>query len=231
LAAADPQIEPIQRERAASSAERHLDLALSTLADAERQRRAGPRLLVVMCGLIGSGKSTVAERLAERLNGVVVSSDWLRRQLAGLGLVGGARDEPGRGLYSDAMRARVYEAMRGAAQPVLASGRPVVLDATHGSRGIRQSVAGWARRLGATAALVETRASPAVTAQRLRARAAAGQDASEAGPELYDAAVASFEKTDEWPAEDRFAISTDTARWQEEVESIGDHLTARQPAA
>jgi aminoglycoside phosphotransferase family enzyme/predicted kinase len=231
LAAADPEIEPSQRARAASSAERHLDLALSTLADAERQRRAGPRQLVVMCGLIGSGKSTAAEHLAERLSGVIVSSDWLRRQLASLDIIGGDRDDSDRNLYSDAMRARVYDAMREAAQPVLESGRVVILDATHGSREVRWSVTGWASRLGVTPVLVETRASPAVTAQRLRARAAAGQDASEAGPELYDRAVASFERPDEWMAEHRFAISTDTERWHQEVASLADHLKARQPPA
>jgi predicted kinase len=41
-------------------------------------------MLVVVCGLQGTGKSTLARRLAEASGFAVLSSDRIRKQLAGL---------------------------------------------------------------------------------------------------------------------------------------------------
>ncbi len=226
LAAMDPGIPAAQREAATASARRHLDQARASIVVDRQPRDRDRPLVIAMCGVIGSGKSTAAERLAEQLDAVVISSDRLRRQLAALGVIAGASGQADEGLYSDAMRTRVYHAMLECGDPVLASGRTVVLDATHGLQRDRQQVREWASRRGANTVLVQTLAAGPVTMGRLRARAARGDDASDAGPELYATAAAAFEAPSEWPSVHRFAISTDTEAWQTELNRIGDRLAA-----
>ncbi len=74
-------------------------------------------VLVVM-GLPGTGKSTLAHRLAEELSAELLSSDAIRVEL------------DLRGDYSPAARGRVYRTMEGRMLALLQQGRPVILDAT-----------------------------------------------------------------------------------------------------
>ena len=74
----EPEIELVKRRAAAASADAHLALV------EDRLGRPARRALILMCGRVGTGKSTVAEIVADALNGVVVSSDRVRKQLAGL---------------------------------------------------------------------------------------------------------------------------------------------------
>jgi aminoglycoside phosphotransferase family enzyme len=80
ISACAPELSTQQRKDAAGSLKRHLLLARRTLS-----RRDTPGLVLVS-GIVGSGKSTVAEAVAESLHGVVVSSDIVRKHLAGIGL-------------------------------------------------------------------------------------------------------------------------------------------------
>ena len=46
--------------------------------------RSGAPGLILVCGLVGTGKSTLAQAASELLDAPVVSSDRVRKQLAGL---------------------------------------------------------------------------------------------------------------------------------------------------
>jgi len=223
LAARDAAVPAPQRRAAEGSARRHLALAARSLAP-----RTGA--LVLVCGGIGSGKTTVANILADELAGPVIASDRLRKRLAGLA----AEDRLGAGFYDPASRAAIYEAMLERAAPALRSGRSVVLDATFARRAWRQQAGACAERLGVPAFLVETRCAEAVVLERLRRRARAGSDASDAGPELLRQDRAAFEATAEWPRARRFRIDTDGPRWRGELRALAAQLRreirARQPA-
>ena len=78
ITSVDATVDAGQRSRAAASAGRHLELA------GEVMKNRLPGSLVLVGGVVGTGKSTVAEALAEQLGGVVISSDRVRKQLAGL---------------------------------------------------------------------------------------------------------------------------------------------------
>ena len=165
----------------------------------------GPAPLIVVRGLMGSGKSTVARALAERIGAECLSTDEVRREMFG------SSDTPaefGGGNYTDEKRRRVYEVLWSRATERLAAGLAVVLDGTFlAAEDQRRGVdVATARKLPA---LVVNCTCPAdVAKQRITRRVAAGGDASEARPELFDAQQARDEPT---PAE-LSAISIDTTQ-------------------
>ncbi len=208
LAARETEIEAAQRHGAAASAVRHIALASDLLAPRD------PGRLLLVCGVVGTGKSTAAVLLADALQGAVVASDRVRKRLAGL--EPGARGAAGwrEGIYSSQHTERTYRALLERARPVLASGRACVLDATFARRRHRDLARALAAELSAPAVLVETRCPDPLTRERLARRAAGGRSVSDAGPEQLAASAASFEAPDEWPEAGRRVVRTDAADWQ-----------------
>ncbi len=226
LVAVDEAMPAPQREHAERSVRDHLDLGLSFL------QPRGPGRLVLTCGTIGTGKTTVAETIADASGGVVISSDRLRESSPETGR--NASDEPparpqvdapyGADRYSDAARAAVYDRMLAQAAHVVGSGRTAILDATFSRRAWRAKAAAWARGRGCEAFLVEIVAPKDEVIERLAARASAGNDASEAGPGLYDAMRAEFEEPHEWPEARRGRVDTSAPSWRDDVEVAASRL-------
>jgi hypothetical protein len=96
----EPGIDPADARQIASEARAYFDLARSYAQDT-----VAPLALVLM-GLPASGKTTVARAVARRLGMVHLSSDMVRKRLAGLRPTT-HQDEPfERGLYSRSMSRR-----------------------------------------------------------------------------------------------------------------------------
>lgn len=217
LAADDEAIDPAQRAAAATSARRHLALAARALAPPR------PGALVLMTGLVGSGKSSVAETLADAAGGVVVASDRVRKALAGLAAT--ERGGAARGLYDDAATERVYEALLARAAPIVASGRVAILDATYALERHRAAAQAWARERGVAAAVVEARCKRETALERLAARAAAGDDPSDAGPER----LAGSERRYEPPRDGACVVETDRPDWRPRARALARGLRAPAP--
>jgi len=111
------------RTDAALDASRHLEIALAHL-------RTGAVRLVLVGGGPGTGKTTVAHRLAERVGAHVISTDAVRRELHDSQAISGTPGALDRGLYSAANVAAVYDAVLRRAQLLLAAGQSVILDGT-----------------------------------------------------------------------------------------------------
>jgi predicted kinase len=218
LAAGDPGIPARQREQAQASAIAHLELAASALA--ERPRGA----LIALCGIVGTGKSSVAAELAERLRGVVISSDRVRKQQAGLEPTDRSGAGNGTGLYTPGRTRAVYEGLCERALPVVDSGRMALLDATYARAELRADLRRFAQRHGLRAFLVETRAEAARVLERLRRRAAQGSDPSDAGPEFYAESASHHEPPDEWPEAERFCVETDRDNLGVQLDAIARRL-------
>jgi len=221
LAARDPGIDSAQRRAAAASAARHLALAAEALAPRP------PRALVLTAGVVGTGKSTAAARLADGLGGVVIASDRVRKRLLGLAPDEHASAGWNAGAYAPEAVARTYAALLERARPVLASGRPVILDATFARRARRDEARALAAELGCPVFLVETTADRENTLARLERRRAAGHDPSDAGPEAYAPSVRSFEPPEEWPADRRATVRSDHEGWLDALDEVARRLDAR----
>lgn len=83
--------------------------------------------LVLTGGPPGTGKSTLSERLGDEIGATVISSDRLRKELAGLDP---AEDPDSDELYDQEHTWRTYRTMIEQAKQRLALGEPVILDAS-----------------------------------------------------------------------------------------------------
>ncbi len=135
-------------------------------------------VLVVMTGLSGTGKSTVARRLARALGGPVFASDVVRKELAGV--EGPAPAAWGEGLYRPEWTHATYDRLFALAEESLGAGIPVVLDATFLDTEQRAGAAAAAAGSNAQLVLVETICDENTVAARLAARTVQGQSPSDA---------------------------------------------------
>jgi hypothetical protein len=144
-----------------------------------------PPRLTVMTGLAGSGKTTEARRLS-RQDGVVVRTDAVRRQVAGVPWH--YRSEAGvdMGLYTPTMTARTYDRCLEIAGELLGAGWSVILDGVYGRRPERDDARALAEQLGVALRIVWCDAPDQVLRERLRQRVERRRDLSEADERILD---------------------------------------------
>lgn len=172
-----------------------LDLARRHLDDAE------VRLLLVG-GAPGTGKTTAATKLARTLDAELLSSDPLRKELAGVDA-----DEPmpaayQAGIYTAEWTARTYDELLRRAERHLGMGRSVVLDASWSDPGQRTAAANLARRSFSDLSQFRCVLSDGLADERIRGR----RSASDADPEIAAEVRARFA---DWP--EAVAIDTSTS--------------------
>lgn len=167
--------------------------ARSYVALAARHLRSGEVRLVLIGGLPGTGKSTVAGALADRLGAVLLSTDRLRKQLALIGPDVPASAPYRGGLYEEAVTAGTYAVMLDEARAALVRGESVVLDASWSDGSLRERAVALAGETAAELTELRCVAPRPVADARLRARAAGPSDAD---PGIAAAMAADFAP---WP--------------------------------
>lgn len=162
--------------------------------------------LVMVCGLTGSGKSTLARELGERLGMPVISSDAIRKAIAG---VSGSHKVPfAEGIYTPAMTEKTYGRMAHEAEKHIESGTGAILDATFGERANRERIIRLAKKHGVPLVVIHCRASEETVQKRLAQRAAEGRDLSDGRWEIYVEQRAAFQPIEEVSPEDYFELDT-----------------------
>lgn len=136
---------------------------------AERYSRPAPHheAVIAVGGLIGTGKSTLAEGLSLSLRSPHVSSDATRKNLFGVELT----DRLPAAAYAPEVSNRTYAELFRRAELVLDSGRGVLLDATFRDRDSRHRARDLARRHGRPFLFLEARCDERIVRERLRRRA------------------------------------------------------------
>ena len=156
-------------------------------------RKLATPTLVVVSGLMGTGKSTLARYLADATGAELLQSDSFRQSLFG------SSQSPANyaaGHYLPNLRLEVYRAIFAAAARALDQGRSVVLDAAFLTNPLRWEAMRLGKRHGGAPLLVDCECLRDVALARIAQRTADGQDASEARTDLYDAQVAEQEHID-----------------------------------
>jgi aminoglycoside phosphotransferase family enzyme/predicted kinase len=167
----------------AEEARRHLDLA-----DASATAWHRP-LSIVVGGLSGTGKTTLARALAQHLGAEEFHTDEIRKGL----FEDSSAAAPNEGVYRPESRAAVYTAMSRRAEELLADRVSVVLDGTFSSAASLAEVREAARRQNAAFCAIRCVCRSEVARQRIADRLAQGDTASDAWAGLHDVQLEHWE--------------------------------------
>jgi aminoglycoside phosphotransferase family enzyme/predicted kinase len=181
--------------------------------------------IVVLYGLMGSGKTSLGRYLRERLGWHLLSTDAVRKQLAGVSADTRVWVPYNEGLYSPDMNVRTYAEVCRRAENLLAAGFPVVVDGAFKTRGDRDPVIELARRTGARLLFVETWCGPDEQRRRLEKRQQ-HDTRSDGRVELMDRQRRDFEGPDPERSHLFARLSTDGAK-DDTRRLLLDLLTAR----
>ena len=142
LKLARPEISESDRAVALTKAQGSWLLALGELEAPSRKP-----CLILVGGLPGTGKSTLANALAQRAGFRVIRSDVVRKELAGVGGME-SRSEFGQGIYTAEWTKRTYAECLRRAEELLYSGERVLVDANFREENQRRMFLDSALRCG-----------------------------------------------------------------------------------
>ena len=181
------------RALAREQARRYLELACSYSGSPPAV------MLLVVCGLSGTGKSTVARVLQQRTTFTLLASDVERKRLAGVAPNVHLDAPYGAGVYGADVSARVYRALMAQAEDLLKAGRGVIIDATFLRRADRALVIELAARSQTSPIFVECRAARDEVMARLTRRSTQANEISDANVAIYQRQLEECEALDELP--------------------------------
>lgn len=189
--------------------------ALEHLRLADRFSRPRRPALLLMHGVSGSGKTHLSQQVLQALGAIRLRSDVERKRLFGLGPLEDSSRIPG-GIYTEEASRRTFDRLAELTRLLLQEGYVVIADATFLRRAHRQPMIRVAESVGTPWRILSLQASNDVLMERVRRRAEARGDASEATVEVllrqlqeheaFDALeaghVVSFDGGDDrdWPA-------------------------------
>jgi predicted kinase len=163
-------------------------------------------MLLLVTGLPGSGKTTIAKAYAGRYGAVHLNSDLLRRELELMGH------------YSPEDKEKVYQTLMERTREMLIQGKEVIVDSTFYKESIREPFQRVAAECGARLFWVEVRAPERIIRERLQTP----RPDSEAGFDVYEKIRDAYE-----PLQERYLVL-----WSNEMSvpemavSIHEYVTA-----
>jgi hypothetical protein len=209
LAGEDPELERVRGEAG----------ELMRLGHRFAWRSRGP-LVLVLCGVSGTGKTTVADEVAEVSGWEHLSSDVTRKRLAGLD----PTERGGAELYSRQRTIETYRELGRMAAHCLEGDRGVVVDATFQLREERDAFRAGLGDRPEPLLFIECRASENVLLARIRERALEPDRVSDADAAVLEQQLAEFEPLDEvserWRAE--LQTEAEPAELVARLEAIAD---------
>ncbi|MCG3754130.1 MULTISPECIES: AAA family ATPase [Amycolatopsis] len=145
-----------------------------------RHLRAGEVRTVLVGGLPGSGKSTVAARIADALGATLLQSDRIRKEIAGIDPERHAPADYRHGIYTPQWTALTYSELARRTAALLGLGESVVLDASWTSAHEREAIAAVAGQSGSRLCALRCTAPDALRERRLTTRTGSLSDAGPA---------------------------------------------------
>jgi predicted kinase len=134
----------------------------------------------MMSGLSGSGKSTIAKALAQKIEAIHLRSDAIRKHLAGIDLMQRGDDS----LYSPEMTKKTYGELLNLGILLASRGFSVILDAKYDRQNLRSEVIYQANAHQIPLEIIYCHADVDILKQRLSDRTAANTDIADATTEI-----------------------------------------------
>lgn len=165
--------------RSAADYRRYLDVGLQLI---EPQRPS----LVITHGLSGSGKSTIAAQLAERLGAIHLRSDVERKRLFDCEVGADTRSAPGTRFYEPEVTRATYARLQGLAASLLQAGLSVIVDAAFLHQWQRDGQHELSRALGVPLRILDIDTPLALIRERIATRLGERRDPSDADLAVLD---------------------------------------------
>jgi aminoglycoside phosphotransferase family enzyme/predicted kinase len=180
------------------------------IACAKRITQPAALFLVITHGVSGTGK-TYAARVVCGLTGAIhVRSDVERKRLYGMRAKQQSHPDIRPQLYGQDMSARTFRQLEKLANLILQAGFPVIIDATFLHNPVRAVFVELARTRGIPYRILDCAVDEQTLRERIRARCARGDDASEATVEIMEQQIQHQDYLSQH--EQRCALKLDTAQ-------------------
>jgi hypothetical protein len=166
----DPHINPATKKEIVGNAKKYFDLSQYYAALFSRELHQTKPLLFVVSGLTGTGKSTVAQKLAVDYHAQQINTDVVRKEHAGIEKFERHHDQFNTGLYSPEKIDETYEQVVKLAATYLKKKENVVLDATFQKKKYRDMARSTAASHHAVLLMIHCACPDIVVKQRLEQR-------------------------------------------------------------
>lgn len=173
-------------------------------------------VVLVICGLTGTGKTTLARAFAEETGFKVISSDVVRKELAGISPIEKRYEEFEKGIYTRGFTIKTYNEMMKKAEGFLQQGISVILDATFMVYVFRQMAVDLSKKTNANLFYVECVLADDIVKRRLEERSKKEGVPSDGRWEIYLKQKEQYEAISHQPK----AFSIDTAFDIDKVKNV-----------
>jgi len=173
--------------------------------------------LVLICGLSGTGKSTISSQLCARIGAAYISSDIVRKTIAGISLQDKITRKQASEIYTTKMTHQTYSKMREKAEQYIQKGYSVVLDATHAKILDRKKAVDIAKIYGCKTLIIDLQTTKKESLNRIVSRNTDPLTVSDATSEVYLNQVEQF-----------IPISEKEGQVMKIVNNNSPHTTVRQ---
>ena len=196
------EISSSESEEIRKTAKHYFDLAYTYAARLEKP------ILILTAGLMGSGKSYQARKLAERFGAEIIRTDILRKELSNIKTTERRYEDFGAGIYSADISNLVYEKALDLAEQKIKQGKAVIIDASFKKRAQRQKAEDLAKNLHVRFYILECVCPDEITKERLGKRVLKNNNISDGRWELFQKQKDDFDVINEVPANSHFIIDT-----------------------
>ena len=142
-------------------------------------------ILILICGLSGTGKSTIGSQLCARIGAAYLSSDIVRKKIAGITLHDKISKQQRNQIYTTEMTQQTYTKMREKAEEYIQRGYSVVLDATHINILDRKKALDIAKKYNHKTLIVDLQITKTEALRRIESRKFDHLSVSDATLEIY----------------------------------------------
>ena len=199
----DPNISSAEKRLALEEARRYFQLA------SHYARRMNRPQLLLTGGLVGTGKSTIAQALAEVLGWEWLSTDRIRKELAHLQPQERRLEKFHEGIYSPDFSRQTYQTLMERAGDLLRAGNSVILDGSFKKEAERKRALDLSRQAHADLLFIECQCSESTIQRRLAQRALDPNEPSDGRWEIFGDQREDYEPVHIVPSELHLPLNTE----------------------